>query len=147
MCFADGWLFIGLWAVMRPVYTCSVPVVEGETTLEILGWPKSLFQFFHSSMPNTRTNFLANPIFAFLIELTWNLGCWALFFKSSKNFFKLRCPLCIVTCLYRRYTLQSSVTVHFKAQNMGHLRSSCLPLVQQPSLPGTTAHSISVTII
>lgn len=49
--------------------------------------------------------------------------------------------------MYLRYTLQSSVTVHFKAQNMGHLRSSCLPLVQQPSPPGTTAHSISVTVI
>ena len=28
----------------------------------ILGWPKSLFKFFHTRVQKTRTNFLANPI-------------------------------------------------------------------------------------
>ena len=30
--------------------------------LEVLGWPKSSFGFFHKMLQKTQTNFLANPI-------------------------------------------------------------------------------------
>ena len=65
----------------------------GDVYFHVLGWPKSLFEFFRKMVPKARMNFLANPI------LTHSLSALKshLFLKSYKgylshfNVFKAMC--------------------------------------------------------
>ena len=37
--------------------------------LKVLGWPKSLFRFFHTVLPENLYGLFANPIFAYMKKL------------------------------------------------------------------------------